>query len=45
VTLSAGFFPLASFTLQEWFWSGGLIELSLVLTALLVAAWLVNRPR
>jgi hypothetical protein len=35
--------PLATFTFQEWMWSGGLIEISLVLTALLGAFWLVSR--
>lgn len=34
---------LASFTLQEWMWSGGLIEISLVLAALLGAVWFINR--
>jgi hypothetical protein len=39
--------PLAPavFTMRDWLWSGGLIELSLVMAALLVAAWLVNRSR
>ncbi len=34
---------LADFTVQDWMWSGGLIEISLVLAALLGAVWLVNR--
>ncbi len=34
---------LADFTFQEWMWSGGLIEISLVLAALLGAVWLVSR--
>lgn len=34
---------LAEFTHAEWMWSGGLIEISLVLAALLGAVWLVNR--
>lgn len=35
--------PLATFTFQEWMWSGGLIEISLVLAALMGAVWLVSR--
>jgi hypothetical protein len=34
---------LADFSYQEWMWSGGLIEISLVLSALLGAVWLVRR--
>ncbi|MCT0219208.1 hypothetical protein KQ304_09375 [Synechococcus sp. CS-1329] len=34
---------LAEFTTEEWMWSGGLIEISLVLAALLGAVWLVGR--
>ncbi|MCP9839740.1 hypothetical protein KBY93_03705 [Synechococcus sp. J7-Johnson] len=34
---------LAIFTFQEWMLSGGLIEISLVLAALLGAVWLVSR--
>jgi hypothetical protein len=34
---------LADFSSQEWMWSGGLIEISLVLSALLGAVWLVRR--
>ncbi|MCX5930776.1 MAG: hypothetical protein NTW83_02805 [Cyanobacteria bacterium] len=34
---------LAEFTSAEWMWSGGLIEISLVLAALLGAVWLVSR--
>ncbi len=39
--------PLAPavFTLRDWLWSGGLIEVSLLMAALLAAAWLVNRSR
>ncbi len=39
--------PLAPavFTLRDWLWSGGLIELSLLMGAFLVAAWFVNRSR
>lgn len=36
---------LATFTLQNWLWSGGLIELSLLFTVLLGAFWLVGRQR
>lgn len=36
---------LATFTLQEWIWSGGLIEFSLVLAVLLGVAWLLGRQR
>jgi hypothetical protein len=35
----------AVFTFRDWLWSGGLIELSLVMAAFLVAAWFVNRSR
>jgi hypothetical protein len=37
--------PLATFTVQDWLWSGGLIELSLVLATLLGAVWLLGRQR
>jgi hypothetical protein len=33
---------LAAITPQDWFWSGGLIEISLILAVLLATYWFLN---
>jgi len=35
--------PVAELTSQEWMWSGGLIQIALLLGAALGAFWLVGR--
>lgn len=37
--------PVAEMTSQEWMWSGGLIQIALLLGAVLGAFWLVGRRK